>query len=115
MATLRDLTFQQLAAALPANSVTVSAGKVMIDVSAITGDNLTALTDEGVVEFLYKLRSACTDAQTTANAALAAGDTPLAAFPNFAYGVPTAQGEVPVTSLINVVIPLSLGTVKGAN
>lgn len=117
MAILKDLTFAQLAAELPAGAVTYDAGNsdILISVKAVTGDTYTGLANTGVVEALYKVRAAATDAQTTANAALAAGDTPLAAFPNFAYGIPNAEGEVPVTQTTNVVIPLNIGTVQGAN
>src|SRR6476620_5637581 len=106
-----DLAFSELAAALPAGAVTFTGGEILVHVGVITGDTYTALTDLGVVEFMYKIRSACTDAQTTSNATLDAGEAALAAFPNFAYGIPTAAGEVPVTQITAITLPLNTGTV----
>jgi len=89
-----DLTFDQLSDALPADSVlalaagaAVANAGVYLNVSAITGDAITALADDGVIETLLKLIQAGSKAQTTINATAAAGSR-LNAFPATTYGAP---------------------------
>ncbi len=113
MAVKTDLTFEELNAALGVDAFSLSGNDIVVSVSAITGDNYAAISDEGTIEFLYKLRSACTTAQETANEALAAGEQ-LDSFPGFSYS-PPAEGYVTVTQSHTVQIPLDTATVKGTN
>lgn len=108
-----DLTFDELNTALGGTAVTLSGSDIVISVSAITGDTYTALTDEGVLELLYKIRSACTIAQDTANETLVAGER-LSSFPGFSFS-PPADGFVTVTQSHTVRIPLDSATVVGTN
>jgi len=89
-----DLTFDQLSDALPADSVlAIAAGGAVanaglyLNVSAITGDAITDLADEGVIETLLKLIQAGAKAQTTINATAGPGSR-LNAFPATTYGAP---------------------------
>ncbi|WP_036488030.1 hypothetical protein [Myxosarcina sp. GI1] len=113
MAVKEDLTFEELNTALGVDAFSLSGSDIVVSVSAITGDTYTALTDEGTIEFLYKLRSACTTAQDTANEGLTAGEQ-LDSFPGFSYS-PPADGYVTVTQSHTVQIPLDTATVKGTN
>ncbi len=113
MAVKTDLTFDELNTALGGSAISLSGSDVVISVSAITGDTYTALTDEGVIEFLYKIRSACTDAQDTANATLADGEK-LDSFPGFSFSPPT-DNQVEVTQSQTFRIPLNTSTVVGTN
>ena len=115
MAVKDDLQWQELSAQLPAGAITIAGGNVTISAGAVTGDAYADGTAAGVVEFLYKLLSACVDAQTTANEALdeAAGDVPLAAFPNFSYGIPDSNGNIDIALTTLVRIPLSDAEVRG--
>jgi hypothetical protein len=69
-----DLTWQQLQTAIAVNNaITVSGGKVVIDVSLVTGDTIGSLSDKGVIEFCHKLLNAAYKAQTAANQNIATG------------------------------------------
>ncbi len=119
MAAKTDLTFSEIQTELDAQGLTNAifvdgtANKVFIDVGVLTGGNVTALTQEGVAEVLYKLRKAAGTAQETVNEAQAAGDQ-LAAFPPFSYG-PPVDGNVSVTMVSTYLIPLNENTVSGPN
>ncbi len=117
MADKIDLTFSELLAELPAGSITYDDPNddIKISTKAITGDTYAALTDEGVIELLYKIRVACGKAQTTVNADLDPGDAPLTTFLPFVYNAPNAAGNVIVNQVQTVRIPLSDSTVKGTN
>lgn len=112
MAAKTDLTFDELNTALGGSAISFAAGVISIDVSAITGDTYTALTDAGVLEFLFKLRKACGVAQTTVNATQIAGER-LAAFPGFSYSSPDANGIVTVSQAHTVLLPLTDSSVLG--
>ena len=120
MAAITDLTWQELADEAPTGAIIVSGGKVMIDVGALTGDTLTALSDSGVVEALFKIRDAAGKAQVTVNAAANSGAGPaageaLAAFPRYVYSTVGPTGNVSVTQSSSFVIPLTTSTVYGSN
>ena len=95
MAALNDLTWQQLADQLPANSITVVSGKVTIDVSVAAGITADAMTDTGVVKFFSFLFTAANKAQITANATQAQGEK-LAAFSPATIGS-NADGYITLT------------------
>lgn len=63
-----DLTFSNVAAKLPANSITASGGDVMISVRTVMGEANAALSDQKLGEFLAKFLEACSKAQTDYNA-----------------------------------------------
>lgn len=109
-----DLTFDELNDALGGAAVTLNGTDLMISVKAITGDNYGAITDEGVIEFMYKLRSACTQAQEVGNAALPDGEEGLDSFPGFSFS-PPANGYVTVSQSQTVRIPLDSATVIGTS
>lgn len=73
MAALTDLTWQQLAAKLPAGAITLVPqdesvpAKVIIDVNLVADTNVDALTDTGVVKFFSMLFTAANRAQIDAN------------------------------------------------
>lgn len=96
MAALTDLTWQQLAAQLPANAINVDAGgKVVIDVGLITDNTTNALTDSGIVKFFSILFTAANKAQTAANTNQADGEK-LAAFSAATIGN-SANGFITLT------------------
>lgn len=118
MAAKKDLSWDELNNALTANGITnavsVVDGKVMIDVGAVTGDSTPALTNEGVVEFLYKVRESAGVAARLANETLDAGDQ-LNSFPAFSYGAPSEDGQIEVVQISTFNIPLNLNSIKGVN
>lgn len=124
MATLDDLTFNDLATALgpDVNAILVEdlntglGEEIFISATAILAEPLVGgLGNKGVVEFMYKLRAACTKAQETANAALdPENDELLTSFPAFSYD-PPVNGQVTVTQTQTVKIPLDNATVIGTN
>lgn len=113
MAVKTDLTFDELNTALGGSAISHSTDDILISVKAITGDTYAGLTDEGVLEALYKIRSACSAAQATANELLASGER-LDSFPGFSFS-PPANGFVTVTQSHTVRIPLDSATVIGTN
>jgi hypothetical protein len=109
-----DLTWQQLDTALGGGVITLAGNDIVISASGITGDTYAAATDSGVAEFMFKLRSACTDAQATLNESLPEGEEALNAFPGFSYG-PLINGEVTVTQQQSVKMRLDTSTVFGTS
>ncbi len=110
MAAITDLTWQQLedASGITGAIAVTGAGdtaKVMIDVSLITGSHIGALSSNGVVDFLIKLREFAAASQTTANVGQVAGEK-LAAFPALTYGNLGADGKVQVQG--NIVAKLGV-------
>lgn len=118
MAARTDLTWQELQTELTAlgyaDVVTISGGKVVLDVSVVVGETVDGLSDMGVVEFLYKIRQAAGNAQATVNEDLAA-DEQLTSFPAFSYSAPTTDGFVGVTHVSSYLIPLNLNNIFGTN
>ncbi|AFZ57653.1 hypothetical protein H6G54_26785 [Anabaena cylindrica FACHB-243] len=115
-----DLTWQEIQTELTAmnanyaGAISVVGGQVVIDVETITGETSTAMTAEGVVEFIYKLRDAAGRAQLTVNENQAVGEQ-LDSFPAFSYSAPTADGFVNVTQVSAFTIPLNTDIIKGPN
>jgi hypothetical protein len=116
MAVINDLTWQQLQDALGiAGAITVTSEKVLIDVSLIADATIDSLSDKGVLKFLDKLLDACQEAQTTVNAAQAAGER-LAAFSPPTIGAPSSTGLVPVTRTVGFRYVLDSATsIQGPN
>lgn len=113
MAIKTDLTFDELNTALGGSAISFAGSDITISVSAITSDSYSALTDEGVIEFLYKFRKACSEAQEVANATLSPGEK-LDSFPGFSFSPPN-NNEVQVTQSHTFKIPLDTSTVVGTN
>lgn len=63
-----DLTFSNVSAKLPSNSITASDGDVLISVKAVCGESSVNLSDQKLGEFLAKFLEACSKAQTDYNA-----------------------------------------------
>lgn len=112
---MADLKWSEVNAKLPAGSIAVVSGKVMIDVSAVTGDVVDALTDEGVTEFAFKFLEGAGQAQITANAV--PGAVQLSAFPLPSYGTPVrnASGDVFSSASASVIglIPVNKNSIEG--
>jgi hypothetical protein len=119
MTARKDLTWTELQTELTAlgynNAITLSSGKVVIDVGTITGETVDSLTDMGVVEFLYKVRQAAGNAQSTVNATISSASEQLSSFPGFSYSSPTSDGYVGVTQVTTVLIPLNTNNIFGTN
>ena len=113
MAAKIDLTFEEINTALGVTVFSASGSDIMMSVGTLTGDTYTGLTDEGIIEMLYKIRSACSTAQETVNETLADGEK-LDSFPGFSFS-PPADGYVTVTQSQTVRIPLDTATVIGTN
>lgn len=95
MAALTDLTWQQVADKLPVGAITVSAGKVTIDISLITDTTVDSLTDSGVIKFFSVLFTAANKAQTDANVDQVDGER-LTAFSPATIGA-NANGYITLT------------------
>jgi hypothetical protein len=90
-----DLTWAELLAALPPNTIFVDGTRgICVNVSLVSGEttNLNALTQTGVIEFAYKLLDACNRAQITKNSTLPTGSK-LNAFANPSWTTPTSTGQ----------------------
>lgn len=97
MAALTDLSYQQLLAKLPANSLVITGGKVFLDVGIATDTTADTLTDLGVIKLLSVLLEAALKAQQDANTSQVAGEK-LAALTPPTYGG-AINGYVPVTRI----------------
>lgn len=122
MAIVSDLTFQSINEAAIADPnigvavLSITGDVISLDVKALTGDSYAALSDEGVLEMMFKLRKLCTDAQVATNAAVANDPTEeLNSFPPFSYGIPSATGLVDVSQTQTMRIPITSNTVVGVN
>jgi hypothetical protein len=122
MAIVQDLTFADInieAVALPSIAApifTLSGTDILMNVSVLTGDTFTALSETGFIEMMYKIRKLANSAQTTVNAAIATlPEEALTAFPNFTFGLPSAAGLVEVTQVQTVVLSLDDSAIIGTN
>lgn len=96
MAPLTDLTWQQLANQLPADSISLDAeGKPMLDISVVLKKEVTELTEDGVVLFFNLMFMAANKAQILANQNQADGER-LTAFNPATVGA-TVDGYVSLT------------------
>jgi coenzyme F420-reducing hydrogenase alpha subunit len=122
MAIVQDLTFADLnveAIALPSIAApifTLSGTDILMNVTALTGDTFTALSETGFIEMMYKIRKLASLAQTTVNEATATTpEEELTAFPNFTFSLPSAEGLVEVTQVQSVVLSLDDSAIIGTN
>lgn len=117
MTVLKNLKFSELNTALGANVFTYAAGVITANLSDLTGDTYTAITNEGVVEAIAKLLNACQAAQTTANAALDPDtDTPLTSFfPPTNAGYDPDEGGIVFSQQMRYVAPVDLNAAVGTN
>lgn len=122
MATVTDLTFEAINNAAIADSsigqaiFSITGDTISLNVKTLTGDSFSGLTDEGVLEFMYKLRKLCSDAQATVNELVATDPSEeLNSFPPFTFGIPSADGLVEVSQVQSMFIPLASNSVKGIN
>lgn len=115
MSAITDLTWAQLQAASNASGFITwdATDGIILKPALLTSDSYGALTDGGVVEFLYKLHLACSAAQSSVNQGAAIGDR-LASFPAFSASAPVG-GMVTVTQQIVSKIPLNPNSVVGTN
>lgn len=122
MAIVKDLTFEQLNDAAIADSnigeaiFAYAGGILSLDIGKLTGDTFTGLTDEGFMEFMYKIRKLAGEAQIVVNTAIATTpDEELTSFPSFSFGFPSEEGLVDVTQTTTYQIPLGINTIVGTN
>lgn len=119
MATITDLTFQQLNTALGANVFMLDApnNDITLSLSALTGDNFSALTNTGVAEVVHKLITGCQQAQETANSAEGVlPEEQLQSFPPSTTGAfnPTTL-QVPVRHSIEFSLNVDPNNIRGVN
>lgn len=113
MPAITDLTWQQLESALGSlGVVSISGGTIVIKPAVLTGDTMDSLTSSGVIEFMHKLREACSAAQSTVNNGQAVGER-LAAFPASTATSPS-NGYVTVTQQIITRVPLNPNAIVGS-
>lgn len=100
MAAITDLTFAQIQANLPANTITYNGANddIVISLKTLTGDEFTALTNDGVCEVIYKLLRACQQAQAIANEAPGVEDDEIL----LSFPAPTNGGFNPVNNQVEV-------------
>lgn len=82
-----DLTWEQVNVALGTNAISVVGGSVVLNISTLTGDAVSAMTSTGVVEACIKFLRGCAIAQETVNAAALPGQR-LNSFPTPSFGTP---------------------------
>lgn len=106
MPPITDLTWQQLETAITVSNAIIldPTHGLCIRVGALLGNNPTAKTAAGVVEFLFKLRESANKAQDTVNANQSVEER-LAAFPPTTSGTPV-NGITLQAGLIYVQTPL---------
>jgi hypothetical protein len=93
---MNDLTWAELLAALPPNTIFIDSTRgICVNVSSVSGETtaLNALTQNGVIEFAYKLLDAANRAQKTKNTSLPAGSK-LNSFGDPTWSTPNAAGMV---------------------
>lgn len=108
-----NITFEQVNNVIP-NAFIFEGNTIKLDLSKITNDTYTGLTDEGIIEFVYKLLTTFTSIQTTINQN---DPTPLRSFsaPIFSTvkqgNPPTLQANI--TFLAN--LPIDVNETAGVN
>ena len=119
-----DLTWQQLSAQLPANSIFVDSGKgVCIDISSMmqqSGSDKIILTSQtGVVEFCIKLLYAGAVAQITLNSSITNTAEKLSSFPAAIFSTPYQDDQGKYYAGISASVygraPLDLNSTIGTN
>jgi hypothetical protein len=115
MTAITDLTFQQLETASGLSNLLIVGGTdgMMLRLSALTAAAVTAKSNYGVVQALYKLRELAALAQITANQNAVIGER-LAAFPQASTGT-AVNGYVVSSGQIITKTPLSVNGILGAN
>ena len=115
MTQVTDLTWQQLETASGLSDLIQidPTHGVMIKVSALLANPITAKSASGVVEALFELRNIAAAAQATANVNQNIGDR-LAAFPPTTSGT-AVNGYVTQAGQIIVKTPLATNGIVGAN
>ncbi|WNZ24845.1 hypothetical protein HJG54_19660 [Leptolyngbya sp. NK1-12] len=109
-----DLTFNNVAAKLPANSLTASGGDILISVKAVMGEANVSLSDQKLGEFIAKFLEACSKAQTDHNAInnpkFRSYNPPAAGAPF--YDTDTGSYHSTFTYTVSVDIPLDQNVVR---
>ena len=117
---MADLTFQQLADQLPANSIIEDGANndVTISLKTLMGETAVSLSDEKVSEFLSKTLSGASAAQVAYNGTDPAPATPLNGFPNPTRANPVTLGDGSIISVkthtVRVAVPLQESEIRGA-
>lgn len=117
MAAVTDLTFAQMNTALGVAAFVLDAPNddIKLSLKALTGDEFTSLTNDGVTEVVYKIVKGCQQAQITVNTGVDA-DEQLRSFPPATTGAfnPTTL-RVPVRSSIEVALNVDPNNISGVN
>ena len=111
---MSDLTFQEVNTKFGTNIFTFDTDKILLNVTALTGDNNSALTDNGIVEFCFKLLKICQETQTEKNISTT---VKLSSFGTPFYSTVT-EGNPPTitgTASVSAVIPLNIDELTGNN
>jgi hypothetical protein len=119
MAAITDLTFAQLNTELGVTAFSLDApnNDILLSLKALTGDNFTALTNNGVTEVMHKLITGCQEAQATVNSADGIdADEQLRSFPPSTTGAfnPTNL-QIPVRHTVEVSLNVDPNNVRGVN
>jgi hypothetical protein len=111
---MADLTLTQLAAQMPADSLTIIGGAATLDLNALMDESALAGTDEKTGEFIVKLLRAAAAAQAAYNAANP--NAQLNGYPSGNFGIPTEEGGeifATVTHTVTAQVPLLLDEITG--
>lgn len=113
---ITDLTFAQLNEASLADPMIAdeifafSGDTIYLDLKKLTGDTFSGINDNGVVEFMFKLRNIAEKAQNLVNNLLATNASEnLTSFPPYTYGLPSNDGLIEVTQIQTVLLPIGFG------
>lgn len=108
-----NISFEQVNTAIP-NAFIFEDNTIKLDLSKITNETYTGLSNQGIIEFCYKLLTQLVTIQTTINQ----GDpTPLRSFSNPVFSTvrpgnpPTIQANI--TFLAN--LPVDIESTTGVN
>lgn len=119
MAAITDLTFEQLNEELGASVFVLDAPNedIKLSLSALTGDDFSALTNTGVTEVMHKLITACQNAQATVNSGEGVlPEEQLRSFPPATTGAfnPITL-QIPIRHSLEVSLNVDPNNVRGVN
>lgn len=108
-----NLTFEQINETSGKNIFIVDNGNILMNLSTLTGDTFSSLTNEGIIECAYKFLLACYNAQKQ----IEAGNiiNPLNSFSPPVYSTVSTQNTMEVTLSVTGTISLSYDDITGTN
>lgn len=108
-----NITFQQVNDTIP-NAFIFENGTIKLDLSKITDETYTGLSNQGIIEFCFKFLSKMAQIQTTINTN---DPTPLRSFNNPIFST-VRQGNPPTiqaTIQFSCVLPIDIESTAGVN